>query len=405
MPLSELAARKAKPKARPYRLTDGRGLTLRITPDGGRYWQLRYRFGGREKTFSLGAYPAVTLKSAREAAERARVKLREGIDPTAERQTVRLKRRLSADATFGHAATLWLAHNAPRWRPATIEKARQYFDKDLLPRLARRPLEAITPPELAHLVERIEKRGALNAAKKCRQWLSAVFQFSIAKGLCAHNPAEHLAAVAPVAPPPQHYAHLTLDDLPGFLRALDAMPGSDLVRTAIWLSLWTANRPGVLRTLRWEELDLDAALWTIAPGREGMKRGYHHVTPLPRQAVAALRDLHRITGGFEFVFVGRNDPRASLSNRAMAGFMARMGYGGRQTAHGFRHLVSTALNDLGYHPDHIERQLAHGDPDAIRDTYNKAHYLTQRQRMMQAWADHLDALKAGGQVVPLRRRR
>lgn len=210
--------------------------------------------------------------------------------------------------------------------------------------------------------------------------------------------------MAPVTSPPQHYARLTPDDLPGFLRALEAMPGSDLVRTAIWLALWTANRPGVLRTLRWEELELDAALWTIVPGREGMKRDYRHVTPLPRRAVAALRALEPMTGGFEFVFVGRNDPRVPLSNRAMAVFMARMGYGGRQTAHGFRHLVSTALNNLGYHPDHIERQLAHGDPDAIRDTYYKAHYLTQRRRMMQAWADHLDALKAGRQVMPLLRR-
>ena len=158
-------------------------------------------------------------------------------------------------------------------------------------------------------------------------------------------------------------------------------------------ALWTANRPGVTRTLRWSELDLDQALWTIGKGREGMKRGYAHLTPLPNQAVAMLREIHKLTGTFEYVFIGRNDPGKPLSDGAVNMLLKRLGYRGRQTTHGFRHLISTALNEQGYEPDWVERQLAHGDPDKIRGTYNKAMYLESRRKMMQDWADYLDNIK------------
>ena len=165
------------------------------------------------------------------------------------------------------------------------------------------------------------------------------------------------------------------------------------VSTKGWPYHWTANRPGVTRTLRWDELDLDAGLWTINKGRDLMKRGYAHVTPLPTQAVAMLRELHRITGGYDYVFVGRNDTSKPISDGTVAGMLKTLGFAGKQTPHGFRHLVSTALNERSYNPDWIERQLAHGDPDAIRDTYNKAQYLEQRTKMMQAWADELDRIR------------
>jgi integrase len=187
-----------------------------------------------------------------------------------------------------------------------------------------------------------------------------------------------------------------MDELPAFLDALDADEGSSMVKGCAKLALWTANRPGITRTLRWSELDLDDALWTIKRGRKGMKRGYQHFTPLPYQAVAMLREVHKLSGTFEYVFIGRNDPRQPLSDGAVAGMFKRIGYHGKQTMHGFRHLVSTALNELGYERDWVERQLAHGDPDKIRATYNKAHYLDQRRKMMQDWADYLDRLVAAG---------
>jgi integrase len=393
--LTDLEARNAKPRQKAYKLSGGRGLCLVVMPNGSKYWWLRYRFAGREKSLSLGVYPAVSLRDAEAAVDKARALLRSEIDPSEEKRERKLALRVNAARTFGDAAEKWVAHNTPRWKPATLEKVRQYLDKDLLPPLARRPLSSISPVELGVVIGRIEQRKALNVSKKARQWLNKIFEHSIARGLTTTNPAEHLEAIA--APPPEakNHAHIALHELPAFLRALDAYEGSLLVKAATWLALWTANRPGVIRTLRWNELDLDSALWTIEKGREGMKKGYRHLTPLPTQAVAVLREVQQLTGTFEHVFINRNSPRKPMSDGAINVMLKKIGYGGRQTAHGFRHLVSTALNERGYKPDWVERQLAHGDPDTIRDTYNKAMYLAERRKMMQAWADYLEATAKG----------
>ena len=290
------------------------------------------------------------------------------------------------------------------WDKKTADQARTYLDKDILPKLRSRPLDAITPGELGALVAGIEKRGAFDVAKKTRQWLKSILSYARANGWTAADPARDLAAIAQRGPEKQNYAHLQVEELPGFLHALDTYEGSELVKACTRLSLWSANRPGVTRTLRWDELDLDSGLWTISKDREGMKRGYYHLTPLPKQAVAMLRELQNVTGNFEYVFVGRNDPGKPLSDGAIAGMFKRIGYHGKQTSHGFRHLVSTALNDKGYEKDWIERQLAHGDPDKIRGTYNKAQYLEPRRKMMQEWADILDGMRsAGSNVLSLRR--
>lgn len=277
--------------------------------------------------------------------------------------------------------------------PQTAEKARGYLDKDLLPAIGRRPLAGISPIELGDIIERIQKRGAHNVAKKMRRWLDAIFKYAIARGLTSSNPAMYLSSTAAPMPEVKNMAHLSIDELPDFLRSLDAYHGSPVTKGVCLLALLTANRPGVTRTLRWSEINLSQALWTIPKGREGMKRGYSHLTPLPQQAINLLRDLHRLTGTFEYVFVGRNDPRQPISDGAVTAALHRMGCKGRQTMHGFRHLVSTALNERGYEPDWVERQLAHGDPDAIRGTYNKAVYLDQRRKMMQQWADELDEMR------------
>lgn len=371
----------------------GRGLFLLVRPDGSKYWRFKYRFGGKEQQISVGVYPVVGLAEAERRAFDARVLVANDQNPSEVKRERKLALRLAVARTFGSAAQQWYEHNEPRWQPATAEKVRQYLDKDMLPPLGRRPLVNITPMELGAVVEKIEARKAMNVAKKTRQWLQAIFAYAIAKGLTTANPAEHLGAIAMPAPQPQNRAHISAAELPAFLAALEAYPGSQLTKTCTWLLLWTANRPGVARTLRWDELDLDAALWTIQKGREGMKLGYAHVTPLPRQAVAAMRALAPISGRYEFVFPGRKDPGTPMSDGAIASMLKALGYGGQQTSHGFRHLVSTALNERGYESDWIERQLAHGDPDEIRGTYNKAIYLEPRRKMMQEWADHLDTLR------------
>ena len=402
--LTDIKIRNATARPKAYKLAAGRGLCMVVMPDGAKYWRWRYRFAGKEKMLSVGVFPHVGLKAARAAADRAREVLASDVDPSEVRREKKLSLRLSVARTFGDAAGQWVKHNTPRWRPATIEKVQQYLDKDLLPSLGRRPLANITALELGDVVAKIEARKAFNVAKKTRQWLTAIFDFAIAKGLTSTNPAEKLGAVAVAPPEVQNHAHLTIEDLPAFLRALEGYTGSPLTRGATWMAIWTANRPGVTRTLRWAEIDLPNALWTIPKGREGMKRGYSHLTPLPRQAVALLREIHKATGTFEYVFIGRNNPRQPMSDGAVNQALKAMGYGGRQTAHGFRHLVSTALNEQGFEPDWVERQLAHGDPDEIRGTYNKAQYLDQRRKMMQAWADYLDKIKTGGEIVPFRKK-
>ncbi len=402
MKLTELQVKNAKARPAKYTMAGGHGLTLLVMPDGSKYWRLRYRLGGTRRMIAVGKpYPATTLKQAQAAAAEFRARIDRGIDPADQRRTEKLAERGRVANTFGEAAEAWHGFRSKAWDVKTAEQARHYLDGDLLPKLRSRPLDAITPAELGTLVAGIEARGAFDIAKKTRQWLKAIFSYARANGWTAADPARDLAAIAQRGPSVENYAHLSVEELPGFLRALEAYEGSALVKACARLALWTANRPGVTRTVRWAELDLDAGLWTIDKGREGMKRGYYHLTPLPSQAVAMLREVQRISGEFEHVFIGRNDPRQPISDGAIAGMIKRIGYRHKQTMHGFRHLISTALNDKGYEADWIERQLAHGDPDKIRGTYNKAAYLEPRRRMMQEWADYLDSLGRKAEVVPL----
>lgn len=403
--LTDIAIRNAKPRPKKYKLSAGRGLTLIVMPDGAKYWRLRYRFGGKEKELSIGRpYPELSLKAAESEADRLRQTLAAGQDPAEQRFQAKLERNARAASTFGEAAEAWIAFRGRAWAERTKRQVRDYMDRDLLPALAQRPLASITTKELAALTRKMEERGAPDVAKKSRQWLASIFSYARANGWVQTDPVRDLRAVVLPMSGARNYPHLTLAELPELLRKLDTFNASPLVKGAAMLALWTANRPGVTRTLRWDELDLDDALWTIDKGREGMKRGYSHLTPLPRQALAMLRDIHALTGTFEYVFIGRNDPRKPLSDGAVNELLKRLGYRGRQTAHGFRHLVSTALNEQGFESDWVERQLAHGDPDKIRGTYNKAAYLEPRRKMMQAWADRLENLRQGAEILPFKQR-
>lgn len=390
------AIKRCKASNKMERLSAGHWLTLLVTPQGIGRWQQRYRYGGKERTVSFGSYPRVTLAEASGKSEHARRLLREGLDPIEERRKHKAEIRRVVENTFGAAAEAWYTFKRPTWKSATAEKVRQYLDKDILPPLRLRPIASVSTHDLTQAIARIEARKAHNVAAKARQWCQSIFSYAIALGWLKDNPAEYLGDVSQPLPTAKNYAHLDQDELPELLAALKAYTGSKLVVGAIWLALWTANRPGITRTLKWSELDLDDALWTISKGRAGMKRGYAHLTPLPRQAVAVLRELRTISGTFEHVFIGRNDPRKPMSDAAVNKALATMGFKGRQTAHGFRHLVSTALNERGYESDWVERQLAHGDPDKIRGTYNKAVYLEPRRKMMQDWADLLEGMATEG---------
>ena len=401
MALTDTAARTAKPREKLYRMADAAGLCLEVTPSGSKLWRFRYRFGGKAKMMGLGAYPTVTLAKARERREDARRLLANGIDPTAHKQAERTAQSALAH-TFEELAREWYAYNSPRWATSTAAKALQYMEADILPVIGQRPVQEVTRPELVALVRKVEKRGALNVAGKIRQWLSQIFRYGLAKGSVESNPATDLDVVAAIAPRTKNHPHVPLSEIPILLGKLDAAKCDVMTRIAVRLLLLTGVRPGELRHAPWSEIDLESATWTIPAAR--MKARRPHVVPLPHQAVASLLELKEITGSYPIAFPGRNNRERPQSENTVNKALHQIGYEGRQTGHGFRHLLSTELNSRGYNRDWIERQLAHGDQDEIRDTYNHAHYLEQRRQMMQAWADSIEALCAGVNVVSIKRK-
>jgi integrase len=399
VPLSDTTIRTAKPKDKLYRLTDANGLCLEVTSTGSKLWRYRYRFNGSAKMLALGAYPAVTLLKARQLRDGARQLLIEGTDPGEQKKTAKQAQKVEG-LTFETLAREWFAYNAPRWAESTTYKAKLYLENDLIPVIGSRPVKAITRPDLVELVRKVEARGTLNAAGKIRQWLHQIFRYGLAKGVVDANPATDLSVVAAPPKAARHHPHVTFAELPELLAKSEDANIHSLTRHAIRLLTLTAVRPGELRQAPWAEFDLERATWTIPAER--MKARRPHIVPLPRQAVAILRQLQEITGRYELVFAGAN-PQRPMSENTVNKALRLIGYEGRQTGHGFRHLLSTELNGRGYNKDWIERQLAHGDTDEIRGTYNHAAYVEQRREMMQAWADSMDALCAGANVVSIKR--
>lgn len=385
-PLTDSAIKAAKAQDKPYKLADGQGLYLEVMPGGSKLWRLKYRYADKEKRLALGAYPSVPLQQARQRRAEARELLALGVDPGAEKKAAKQAQRADG-VTFETLAREWYAYNAPRWAESTAYKARLYLENDLIPGIGARPVKAITRPELVELVRKVEARGTLNAAGKIRQWLHQIFRYGLASGTVENNPATDLDVVAAPAKAARHHPHVAFGELPELLGRIESTNLNTLTRCAIRLLLLTAVRPGELRQAPWSEFDLDNATWTIPKQR--MKARRPHVVPLPRQAVAILRQLREITGDYPLVFAGQQNPDRPMSENTINKALRLMGYEGRQTGHGFRHLLSTELNGRGYNRDWIERQLAHGDADEIRDTYNHATYLEQRREMMQAWADSI----------------
>ena len=391
--LIEKDLKDAKPGKGKRKLVDGNGLELWIMPSGAKYWRFRFSYGGKRPELQLGSYPKKSLKQARIDADKARALVSSGVNPVEQRRQERDALKATMANTFGAASEEWFAFRSRSWKEKTSSQVRDYLNKDLLPALRNRPLDSITTRELSTLTTKIEERGAPDVAKKVRQWLAHIYSYARANGWTKSDPVRDLASLHLPQHGGENYPHLPIAELPTLLRELHSFQASPFVKGAAMLALWTANRPGVTRTLRWSEIDLDAALWTITKGRKGMKLGYAHLTPLPAQAIAMLRELNDLSGSFEYVFIGRNDPTKPISDGAVNALLKRLGYRGRQTAHGFRHLISTALNERGHERDWVERQLAHGDPNKVRGTYNKAMYLDQRRQMMQEWADILDKMR------------
>ncbi|QVX40788.1 tyrosine-type recombinase/integrase (plasmid) [Ralstonia solanacearum] len=382
-----------KPSSTAYTVRDDGGLFLFVATSGVKSWHFRYSLGKRQRRISFGTYPEITLQRARELTLAARTQVANGLDPADHRPTN--KRRTSADKddTFKSAAERWLKGKQVGGRASsTLDKMRTYLDKDILPELGSKPLKDITRADCTHLQERIEKRGALNVAKKTRGWLREIFSQAIARGLCEYNPASELRFIAKEPPKSKPYPHLLEPELPAFLNALHQSRSRLIAKTAAQMALLTASRPGMVRFAEWSEIHLDNALWTISAQKMKMKR--KHVVPLPTQLVDTLRQLHRLTGQHQRLFPGIGAKNEVISENTINGVFTRIGYKGRMVGHGTRHTASTLLREHDWNKDHVEAQLAHIEKGAAGD-YNHAIYLPQRRAMMQWYADYLDALQVG----------
>jgi integrase len=397
--LSEAKIRSAKTRDRAYKLFDERGLFLLVTPTGGRLWRLRYRIGNLEKLISLGAYPDVPLKRAREKRDEARRLVADEIDPSADRKA----KRAAMLVTFEGVAQEWLELQSKSLAPETISILSARLNSGLYPYLGSRPMGSISAQELLSALRRIEARGRHETAHRVRAVAGRVFRYAVATGRAQHDVAADLRdALAPVKS--KNFASVTDPIRVGeLMRAIDGYSGHAVSALALKLAPLVFVRPGELRQAEWSEFDLENAEWRIPAAR--MKMGELHVVPLAHQSITLLEELQPFARGGRYVFPSLRSRDRPMSNNTINGALRRLGYSTEeQTGHGFRTMASTLLNEQGFPPDVIELQLAHAERNKVRTAYNRAQRLPERRKMMQAWADYLDGLRAGATIVPIRRR-
>lgn len=376
---------------------DGGGLYLEATAAGGRYWRMKYRIAGKEKRLAFGVYPTVGLKEARERREDARKLIERGEDPGELRKQEKAQAAHEAANTFEAVARDWLKHNRPKWADNTHGAILAQFEADVFPKIGAQPMAHMKPRAVSAVVKAIEARGAGDAASRAMQRIKAVFRYAVTHDRIASNPMLDLRAGELLKPRQvNHRPALADKDLPEFLAALDAYEGDPTTVHALRLLMLTAVRPGEVRGARWSEFDLEAAVWRIPAER--MKMKVEHLVPLSRQALAILEAQRKLSGERELVFPSPFYPSQPLSENTFNSVLARLGFKGSATAHGFRALFSTVANECGHDPDAIERQLAHKERNEVRAAYHRATYTQARADLVQWWADYLDGRK-GGKVV------
>lgn len=390
MKLTALKVRQAKPKEKDYKLFDGKGLFLLVKKNGAKYWRLKYRYLGKEKMLAIGVYPEVSLEIAREEMERARQLLKkEHRDPMVERQLQKLSRIEQTENAFEIIAREWVDIN-DLWSDRHRKRVIKSLEKDVFTIIGNRPIAEIQPPELLSVIRKVESRDALDVASRVLQRCSSVFRYAIQTGRASTNPATELKGVLRTRKV-QHVASVPRAELPKMINAIDRYDGNPITKYALKLLLLTFVRPGELRGARWEEIDFENAQWRIPAER--MKMGTEHIVPLSRQALAVLETIRPITGAAELVFHGERTRLKPISENTMTFALYRLGYKGRATPHGFRATASSILNEQGFTPDAVERQLSHTERNNVRSAYtHHARYLEERERMMQWWADYLDSV-------------
>ena len=399
MPLTDAQLRNL---TEPGKHFDGGGLYFDLTNSGGRYWRLKYRAGGKEKLLALGVYPAVSLKAARTKAEEARKTIKAGGDPAELRKAQKTKIVHETINTLEAVSRDWLTHQAARWAHITLTRIRASLEADIFPTLGARPIASIKPGEIMAAVKKVEARGAADQADRVLKRVKAVYRWAVTHERIELNPMVDL--VPGEIFKPRHVTHraaMADSNLPDFLAKLENYRGDPHTLYALRLLMLTATRPGETRGARWVEFDLDAALWIIPPER--MKMKIEHRVPLSRQAVEVLRTMQTLSGGRDLVFPSPFYPSKSLSENTFNSALARIGFKGTATAHGFRALFSTVANECNWNPDAIERQLAHVERNGVRAAYHRSTYLEDRAKLMQWWADYLDG-RASGKVLKMPKR-
>jgi len=397
MALTDTEIRKAKVRDTAYRLSDGGGLHLWITPAGGKLWRWKYRFESREKLMSFGGYPDVPLSLARERHLEARKMLATGTDPMVERKA----EKAAAENSFQSIARAWWDHwqDGKNLRHAVQVKRR--MEADILPYLGARSIAAIEAPELVAMTKAIEQRGARDIAKRALETTGQVFRYAIAHGYAKRNPASEIRPGDILKSTRKvNYARIDAKELSDLLRSIEVYQGTHVTRLAMKLMALTFVRTSELIGAKWTEFDLEAARWDLPAER--MKMRTPHIVPLAKQTLDVLDTLQTLTGQSEWLFPGDRNAKKPMSNNTILKALERMGYKGRMTGHGFRGLASTILHERGYAHEHIELQLAHAPRNAVSAAYNHALYLEPRARMMQEWADFLEHTQRGGKVLPFR---
>lgn len=402
MPLTDTAIKKAKPTEKPYKLADGGGLCLLVS-EKGKYWRFNYRFGGKFKTLALGIYPDVSLARAREKHAEARGQLADGIDPGALRKATKARAAECAANSFEAVARSWFAKAYADKAASTREKTLTRLEQDVFPWIGSRPVSEIAAADVLDVIRRIEQRGALDIARRVFNYIGRTLRYADSHGMVARDVSASidLSLVITQRETRHHAAITSPQGVGGLMRAIDGFTGGFVTLCALKFSALTFVRPGELRHAEWEEFDLDGATWSI-PGRK-MKMDNDHIVPLSAQAVAILRELHNITGRGRYVFPSERGGSRPMSENTVNGALRRLGFTkDEMTAHGFRAVARTLLDEeLGFRPDFIEHQLAHAVKDPNGRAYNRTAHLGERRKMMQAWADYLDKLKAGADVIPL----
>ena len=393
MPLTDTALRAVKPLDKPQKLFDGNGLFLFISPHGTKSWRVKYHFQGREKLLTLGTYPQLSLKEAREACAAAKKQLSGGIDPGAEKKL----RAKSLQTTFEAVAREWHTNQAAVWTENYAKDVMERIAKNIFPYLGNRPIAEITPPELLSVLRKIELRGAIDQAHRVRGICSLIFRYAIATGRAERDTAADLRGALKTRVVTPRAAITEPRAIGGLLRAIDDFPGTFIVKAGLQLLALTFLRPSEVRLGEWSEIDFNEKLWRIPAKR--MKMRLDHLVPLSSQALEILHTLHALSGDGTLMFPGLRSKGKALSDAAFIAALRRMGYAkDEMCAHGFRAMASTLLNEQGYSADVIEKQLAHNPREKIRGIYNRAEYLPERRKMMQEWANYLDELRSSRNI-------